>query len=87
MSKTSTSETRALTLPAELVSLSEQITQEIISALRSREVRRALEVRQGRLVIDWANGHVTYCQTEIRFKAGVDFSLRARCEAADDGGG
>lgn len=69
----------------ELVSLAEQITQEILAALHSREVRRALEVRQGRLVIDWANGHVTYCQTELRFKAEVDFSTREK--GMVDGGG
>jgi len=58
------------------VGLADQLMAEIVEALCDVRVRRALEARQGRLVLDWANGHLTYVEPQMRLKVGAD--LRAR---------
>jgi hypothetical protein len=53
------------------VGLADQLTSEITVLLEQPEIRRALEAQQGRLVIDWANGHVTYIEPQPRYKVGA----------------
>jgi len=60
---------------------SAQLVQEIASLLQQPEIRRALEARQGRLVLDWSNGHVTYVELHPRFKVGTDINLSLRRRA------
>jgi hypothetical protein len=55
--------------------LAAQIANEIVALLQCPEVRRALEARQGRLIIDWREGHVVYCEPQPRYRVPSEIRL------------
>lgn len=52
-----------------------QVVREILQLLSQPQILDTLGNRQGRLIIDWKEGHVTYCEPQTRLKIGVDLDL------------
>ena len=52
-----------------------QIVREILRLLAQPRILDALDARQGRLILDWKEGHLTYVEPQTPLKIGVDIDL------------